>query len=143
MHAIMVSLNCAIIFGCIYKVVELFVHKRERLLLISKITELKNIDFKGINLYGNGNKYTSLRVGWLLLGVGCGLLLGFCINMLATFGDYSFNADESRMILYTDGVGGIIYVACVCVCGGLGLLMSYRAERKAWHPQGKNDESEA
>ena len=134
----MIPLNCAIVFGCIYKVVELFVHKRERLMLISKITELKNIDFKGISLYSSGNKYTALRIGWLLTGIGCGFLLGFCINMLATYGDYSFRADEDLVYRYSNRVGGIVYVASVCICGGIGLLMSYRAERKAEQPEEKN-----
>ena len=131
MEWIMIPLNCAIVFGCIYKVVELFVHRRERLLLISKIAELTNVDFKGISLYSSGNKYTALRIGWLLLGIGCGFLLGFCINMMATYGDYSFLANENSMVLYSDRVGSIVYVASVCICGGIGLLMSYRAERKA------------
>ena len=87
MDWIMIPLNFAIVFGGIYKVIELFVHKRERLMLISKITELKNIDFKGISLYSSGGKYTALRIGWLLTGIGFGFLLGFCINMLATYGD--------------------------------------------------------
>ena len=138
MEWIMIPLNFAIVFGGIYKVIELFVHKRERLMLISKITELRNFDFKGINLYSSGNKYTALRIGWLLLGVGCGFLLGFCINMWATYGDYSFRADEDFVYRYSNRVGGIVYVASVCICGGIGLLMSYRAERKAEQPEEKN-----
>ena len=134
----MIPLNFAIVFGGIYKVIELFVHKRERLMLISKITELKNIDFKGISLYSSGGKYTALRIGWLLTGIGFGFLLGFCINMLATYGDYSFRADEDFMFRYREYVGGIVYVASVCICGGIGLLMSYRAERKAEQPEEKN-----
>ena len=134
----MIPLNFAIVFGGIYKVIELFVHKRERLMLISKITELKNIDFKGISLYSSGGKYTALRIGWLLTGIGFGFLLGFCINMLATYGDYSFRADEEFMFRYREYVSGIVYVASVCICGGIGLLMSYRAERKAEQPEEKN-----
>ena len=134
----MIPMNFAIVFGGIYKVIELFVHKRERLMLISKITELKNIDFKGISLYSSGGKYTALRIGWLLLGIGFGFLLGFCINMLATYGDYSFRADEDFVYRYSNRVGGIVYVASVCICGGIGLLMSYRAERKAEQPEEKN-----
>ena len=134
----MIPLNFAIVFGGIYKVIELFVHKRERLMLISKITELKNIDFKGISLYSSGGKYTALRIGWLLTGIGLGFLLGFCINMMATYGDYSFRADEDFMFRYREYVSGIVYVASVCICGGIGLLMSYRAERKAEQPEEKN-----
>ena len=138
----MIPLNFAIVFGGIYKVIELFVHKRERLMLISKITELKNIDFKGISLYSSGNKYTALRIGWLLTGIGFGFLLGFCINMWATYGDYSVRADEDFMFRYREYVSGIVYVASVCICGGIGLLMSYRAERKAEQPKEKKDEFE-
>ena len=58
--------------------------------------------------------------------------------MMATYGDYSFCADENSMILYSDRVGAIVYVASVCICGGIGLLMSYRAERKAEQPEEKN-----
>ena len=134
-------LICAIIFGCIYKVVELFVHKRERLMLINKLTEISNVDFKGINLYSSGNKFTGLRIGWLMLGVGVGFLLGFCIDLWATLGDYALKAEEMRQ--YRLDVGSIVYVACICICGGIGLLMSYRAERKEEHPvEKKKDEFE-
>lgn len=135
MEWITAPLICAVIFGWIYKVVELFVHKRERLMLISKLTEISNVDFKGINLYSSGNKFTGLRIGWLMLGVGCGFLFGFLINLMATQGLY---ATEFRVVWeYHRAVGGIVYVACICICGGIGLLLSYRAERKAEHPEEK------
>ena len=128
-------LVCAIIFGCIYKVVELFVHKRERLMLINKLTEISNVDFKGINLYSSGNKFTGLRIGWLLLGVGCGFFFGFLINMIATEGKYAYDFDN--VWRYHSVVGGIVYVACICICGGIGLLLSYQAEKKAEQPKDK------
>ncbi len=135
MDWITAPLVCAIIFGCIYKVVELFVRKRERLMLINKITEISNTDFKGINLYNSGNKFTGLRIGWLLLGVGCGFLFGFLINMMATYGQYA--TEYSNAWSYHHYVGGIVYVACICICGGIGLLLSYRAERNAEQPKEK------
>lgn len=135
MDWITAPLVCAIIFGCIYKVVELFVHKRERLMVINKLTEISNVDFKGINLYSSGNKFTGLRIGWLLLGIGFGFLFGFLINMMATYGQYANDFDN--VWRYHNIVGGIVYVACICICGGIGLLMSYKAERKAEHPEEK------
>ena len=135
MDWITAPLVCAIIFGCIYKVIELFVRKRERLMLINKLTEISNVDFKGINLYSSGNKFTGLRIGWLLLGVGCGFLFGFLINMMATYGKYAYDFDN--VWRYHSVVGGIVYVACICICGGIGLLLSYRAERKAEQPNEK------
>ena len=126
MDWIMIPLNCLIVFGAIYKVVELFVRKRERLMLISKLTEISNVDFKGIKLYSSGNKFTALRVGCLMLGVGIGFLVGFLLNFVITEGDYERLTEWQ----YLDKVGGIIYVASICVFGGIGLLISYFAERK-------------
>ena len=135
MDWITAPLVCAVIFGCIYKVVELFVHKRERLMLINKLTEISNVDFKGINLYSSGNKFTGLRIGWLMLGVGCGFLFGFLINYTVTNGQYATNFDN--VWRYHSVAGGIVYVACICICGGIGLLMSYQAEKKAEQPKDK------
>ena len=126
MNWIMIPLNCLIVFGAIYKVVELFVRKRERLMLISKLTEISNVDFKGIKFYSSGNKFTALRVGCLMLGVGLGFLVGFLLNFIVTEG----NLDKLFEWQYLDKVGGIIYVASICVFGGIGLLISYFAERK-------------
>lgn len=135
MDWITAPLICAVVFGCIYKVVELFVHKRERLMLINKLTEISNVDFKGISLYSSGNKFTGLRIGWLMLGVGCGFLFGFFINLMVTGGQYAYDFD--KVWHYHRVVGGIVYVACICICGGIGLLLSYRAERRAEHPEEK------
>jgi hypothetical protein len=135
MDWIMIPLNCAIIFGCIYKVIEMFVHKRERLMLISKITELSNIDFKGINFYSSGNKYTALRVGLLMLGVGLGFFVGFFLNLMTVSG----KLDTLYEWQYYSKVGGIIYVACICIFGGIGLLISYLTERKAEKPEEKTE----
>lgn len=140
MNWIMIPLNCLIVFGTIYKVVELFVRKRERLMLISKLTEISNVDFKGINLYSSGNKFTALRIGWLMFGVGLGFLAGFLINLMATYGKYAYDFDSVRR--FHDHVAGVVYIACICIFGGWGLLMSYRTERKTEHPeeQKKDDE---
>ena len=136
----MMPLNCLIVFGTIYKVVELFVRKRERLMLINKLTEISNVDFKGINLYNSGNKFTALRIGWLMLGVGMGFLLGFLINMMATYGKYAYDFDS--IWRFHTHVAGIVYIACICICGGTGLLLSYRAEHKAEHPKEQKKEED-
>ena len=140
MDWIMIPLNCLIVFGTIYKVVELFVRKRERLMLISKLTEISNVDFKGISLYSSGNKFTALRIGWLMLGVGAGFLLGFLVNLMATYGRYASEMGSGDMWDYRRYVSGIVYLACICICGGTGLLLSYKKEREAEHPQPKKEE---
>ena len=137
MDWIIPPLVAAIVFGTAYKLVELCVRKRERLMLINKLTEISNVDFKGINLYSSGNKFTALRIGWLLVGIGAGFLLGFLINLWTTQGEYTLNINYEYQNHYQRYVGSIVYVACICICGGLALLQSYRAERKAEEPKEK------
>ena len=104
-------------------------------MLISKLTEISNVDFTGIRFYSSGNKYTAMRIGWLMLGIGCGFLFGFLLNLMATYGRYAYDYDS--LMRYHKEVAGIVYVACICICGGIGLLISYRQERKAEHPEEK------
>ena len=142
MDWIMIPLNVAIVFGTIYKLAELFAHRRERMMLINKVAEIKDVDFKGISLYsnsGNNGKYLSLRIGWLMLGVGAGFLLGFCINLWATLGDY-VQAWKDGWWRYQDYVAGIVYLACICICGGIALLIAYKKEFEAEHPREKKEE---
>jgi uncharacterized membrane protein len=76
-----------------------------------------------------------------MIGVGCGFLLGFLINMMATYGQYAYQFEVVSS--YHRHVGGIVYMACICMCGGIGLLLSYRAEKKTEHPvEKKADEFE-
>ncbi|WP_027455785.1 DUF6249 domain-containing protein [Xylanibacter brevis] len=139
MDWIMIPLNCLIVFGTIYKVVELFVRKRERLTLISKLTEISNVDFKGIKLYNSGNKFTALRFAWLLMGVGLGFFVGFFLNFVSASG----NLETLTEWQFMNKIGGIIYVSSISFFGGLGLLISYYTERKAEQTEDKkNDDNQ-
>ncbi|MBP3714939.1 MAG: hypothetical protein J6J09_06405 [Phocaeicola sp.] len=118
-----VPLNLLIVFGTMYLVFELFARRGERKLLIEKMTEIRAEDFgKVISPYlsgmfaGQGKKHSSaLRWGMLLAGIGIGLLLGF------------------YMVYYYEPVWStreIIYTSCVCICGGIALVVSYVIENK-------------
>src|SRR5690606_33019404 len=79
------------IFG-FYKLIELFVRKRERLMIIERISQLENVNTEKLDLsrlFGKGvnidGRYLSLRIGLLLIGIGLGLLIGFFI-VLNTYG---------------------------------------------------------
>ena len=105
----------------------------------SKITELSNVDFKGIRLYSSGNKFTALRIGWLLMGVGFGFFVGFFLNLMTASG----HIDTLYDWRFLDHIGGIIYVSCVSFFGGIGLLISYYTERRAEDSEDKKkDESQ-
>ena len=117
--------NFAIVFGVIYKLFELFVCKKERMMLIEKLPPeaLSNIKLK-IFKSSNGS-YTPLRLGCLLLGVGIGLSIAYFI----VFGTWTeaLSHKVAHEYMFRD-LSGIIFGACVLIGGGLGLIVSYLIE---------------
>jgi hypothetical protein len=91
----------AMIFGIVY------LYKRENLAMIEK----------GMNpkIYRPA-PYSNLKYGLLLMGSGIGLLLAYLIDMAST----SIDGDENPSI----------YFALIAIFGGLGLVLSYRIEKK-------------
>ncbi|MBP9018517.1 MAG: DUF6249 domain-containing protein [Rikenellaceae bacterium] len=118
------------IFG-FYKLVELFVRKRERIMLIERISQLENIDSNKIDLsrifgkepYRNG-RFVALRAGMLLIGVGLGLLVGFII-VYNTFGPF-----VGDFYYRSNGMAELIYGSTTLLFGGLGLLAAFIIEHK-------------
>jgi len=118
------------VFG-FYKLIELFVRKRERLMIIERISQLESVnadklDFsklfgKSVNIEG---RYMSLRIGLLLVGVGLGLLVGFFM-VINTYG-YMKGDDyySSR------GMAEMIYGATTLLFGGIGLVSAFIIEHK-------------
>lgn len=130
MDFILVPLVVGIVALTIYKLFELFVRKKERLIMIEKAGE--NVDpsiFQ--NLFSLPIKIQStlssgtLKAGCLLIGVGLGLLVGF---LIVTFAIPGFNYGEgSYQIRETVGV---VYGASVLLFGGLSLLIAFLLEMK-------------
>ncbi|MDR2935976.1 MAG: hypothetical protein LBU80_01350, partial [Rikenellaceae bacterium] len=67
----------------VYKLFELFVRKKERMMIVEKI-DFSNSDGKPIdvNIAGNPGKFPALRFGCLFAGIGLGLLIAFFIVSL-------------------------------------------------------------
>ena len=115
-----------IIFGAFYLIIELFARRSERKMLISKLSELSPEDAKKIETPYLGvrferirecTKYSSaFRWGMAFLGIGLGLFVGFYLNYYYDQNDYDTRS--------------VIYGACVCLFGGLALVLSYFIERK-------------
>ena len=59
--------------------------------------------------------YRSLKWGLLLMGAGLGLLLGYIF---------------SEQIMHIDGDNPVMYFSMLAICGGAGLFLSYRIEKK-------------
>lgn len=115
----------------VYKLFELFVKRRERIMMIEKMIDTHNAipSENALNIPSvRYSPFGTLRIACLLLGIGMGLLIGFFIlmkyyptlhNAAAHYTQWSFN-----------GVQEIVYGSGTLLFGGLGLLLSYLIEMK-------------
>lgn len=122
MEELMIVANVAIVFGTIYKLFELFVGKKERQMLIDKLSEnsLTEGKFNGLNM---SSYYSALRLGCLLIGLGLGILIGYIIicNSLSEY----WMSDVNRQVRET---ASIIYGASTLLGGGLGMIVAFLIE---------------
>lgn len=127
-----------IIFSFIYMVFELFARRGERKMLIEKIVEIGKADVgRYLNEYlgntGMANifrmrSHGSIRGALLMLGIGIGVMAGFFINYLLV-GD-AYLTSRHHWDVCNEEVVVVIYIASVCIFGGLGMLIAYFIERK-------------
>ena len=130
MDFIMVPVVCGIFVLGFYKLFELFVCKKERLLIIEKMGEKFTPDMleNKINLSSVGNlSFSALKFGCLFVGIGLGLLVAYliCATTLEGYVDVSRNSNWE----YRETIS-VIYGACVLLFGGVGLLTSFLIELK-------------
>ena len=129
MDFIIIPLVTAIVTLGIYKFFELLICRRERREIIWKLEPGSLIDYLKLVPMGLRTGTTmriapetapgipagALKIGSLLLGLGAGLLFGFMLTHVTEIQSY-----ETRSIVY----GG-----SVLAFGGLGLIVSFIAER--------------
>ena len=129
MDFIIIPLVTAIVTLGIYKFFELLICRRERREIIGKLEPGSLIDYLKLVPMGlrtgttmriapetaRGIPAGALKIGSLLLGLGAGLLFGFMLTRVTEIQSY-----ETRSIVY----GG-----SVLAFGGLGLIVSFIAER--------------
>lgn len=115
-----------IVAATIYGLFELFARRRERMALIEKLTEIKNlgsvegkIDFT----FGKSFSYWALRGGCLLIGLGLGIVIGYLIT---------FNVSEE---VYVTKMESTVFSGCILLFGGLGLLLAFILEMKYFRKQ--------
>ena len=126
---IMVPLVCGIFVLGFYKLFELFVCKKERLLIIEKMGEKFTPDMLEHKLsFSSIGKFSSsaLKFGCLFMGLGLGLLIGYLI-CTATLEGYAEMESFNRNMRETSSV---VYSACILLFGGLGLLTAFLIELK-------------
>lgn len=124
MNELMIVANVAIVFGVIYKLFELFVGRKERMMIIEKLGDKLTPDtFKNGIFYRTGLfSFGGLRMGCLMIGLGVGLLVGYGIISATQYSYFDGNKPYE--------VTSVVYGACVLLGGGTGLVVSYLIEKK-------------
>ncbi len=113
-----------------YKLVELFARKKERIMIIERLSQISSTNIENLDIsriFGEGknfsNKFLSLRIGSLLMGLGFGLLVGIVIayGMYGSSGSLSYETMQSM---------SVVYGASTLCFGGLGLVVGFIVESK-------------
>ena len=107
----------------IYRLFELFVRKKERLMIIDKIGDKLTPEILSgkIDFSTNIPKLSSsaLKFGCLFMGLGIGMLVAFAVHY--NFADFVESSYQIR---------SAVYGSCVLLFGGLGLLIAFIVELK-------------
>ena len=118
---IMVPAVVGIITLGIYKLFELFVRKKERLIIIDKIGDKLTPDILNGKIDFSTNipkfSFSALKFGCLFMGLGIGLLVAFAVHY--NFADFVESAYYQR---------SAVYGSCVLLFGGFGLLIAFIVE---------------
>lgn len=104
MDAIRDIIMMAIVFSAIYGVINLFVRRKERLMLIEKGTNMPEIK-------PAENFFSSLKFGILFIGIGLGVLAANILTVTTTL--------ESE----------VAYFSMIFLFGGLGLVIHHLIEK--------------
>ena len=114
----------------IYRVFELFVRRTERMAIIERLGEQiklseANVDLS-LPLFQKSESSWALKISLLLIGIGIGLVAAYCID----FASIGCNWTDGYPGKYYRNKIEIVYLACVAIFGGLGLLSAYLIERR-------------
>lgn len=129
MDFITVPLTTGIVFLAFYKVIELFVCRKERMTIIEKIgdklstssltNELELFNYGGLHI-----SFSALKTGCLLIGIGLGMLIGLLIHIyVASMNDLGTSIGIRNMI-------EVAYGAPVLLFGGLGMIVAFIVEMR-------------
>ena len=117
----------------VYGLFELFARRKERMMIIEKLGEKLDPAAVTGKLQLSSSlpffSFSALKGGFLLSGIGLGLLIGFIINaILWSSGLYTQSGEyHSR---YLHDMPEIIYGAAVLLFGGISLIAAFIVEIK-------------
>lgn len=134
LDALVPGIVLGIIGLTIYKILELYVRKSERMKIIDKLNEIQSIESfpNPDSLFKSGsNVFSSVKIGLLLIGVGVGAIVGIFFQVMLTdslspnFAQLNDQVQDNTFDLIS-----MIYFACISSFGGIGLVVAYFLEKK-------------
>ena len=116
------------LFIVIYLVIELIVHRKERLMIIEKSSANQSLDFSALLKKTTAPSFGGLKIGCLLSGLGLGFLTSALLNICfhVTFYDYKSWWHQ-----------GALDIACILLFSGLGLIVAHLIERRTQRKEPK------
>lgn len=135
MNDLVPAIIMAIIAYAIYRLFELFVRRPERMAIIEKLssadTDLKLNNKLDVNISNKSNVNWPLRIGALFVGIGLGATIAAIVDLCTESIRESYSAI------------GSLYMACIFLFGGMGLIAAYIIEKKyETKDNGKNENQE-
>ncbi len=121
----------------IYKLFSLYARRRERIMIIEKISQ--NVGEADSKLIGNlleantasQGSYSSLRIAMLLIGIGLGFLVGMFLQPQFIESMHDAIQSNATSSYYAREMYDFIPFISACIFGGVSLLLSYFIEQKA------------
>ena len=119
------------IFYFTYKLLESLVRRKERMMIIEKLETLQPQSLQISEAFGStdffpNKKFSGLRMGLLLAGIGLGLIVAWAL-MTIIYVEYKSYLEESYR--FRD-VLNFLYLAAPALFGGIGLIISYVIEQR-------------
>ncbi|MDR2362070.1 MAG: hypothetical protein LBD91_05005 [Prevotellaceae bacterium] len=112
-----------VIFITLYLIIGLFVHRKERLMIIERAAMNQSLDVNALLKKVTVPSFVGLKFGCLISGLGLGFLTCALLNILFYAMLYNYQPWWH---------GGALDIACILLFGGLGLIIAYVIERRAY-----------
>ena len=134
------DLTSIIVVPCVmyfvYKFLEALIRRKERMMLVEKLETLQPQSlqiggaFNSEGLFPN-KRFSALRFGLLLSGIGLGLIVAWVLGMTLYPTINAIRQSASSEYYHFRQVFSMIYLASPAFFGGVGLIISYLIEKKA------------